>query len=38
MFFGKMSPIFGTKKESVSVPYLTEFTLHLVRTLFPRKL
>ena len=38
MAFGKMSHIFGPKKETVSVPYLTEFTLRLVRTLFPRKL
>ena len=34
MFFGKMSHIFGAKKETVSLPYLTEFTLRLVRTLF----
>ena len=33
--FGKMFYIFGDKKETVSVPYLTEFTLRLVRTLFP---
>ena len=38
MSFGKMSHIFGAKKGTVSVPYLTEFTLRLVRTLFPRKL
>ena len=30
--------IFGAKKETVSLPYLTEFTLRLVRTLFPGKL
>ena len=33
-----MSHIFGAKKETLSVPYLTEFTLRQVRTLFPRKL
>ena len=38
MSFGNMSHIVGAKKETVSVPYLTEFTLRLVRTLFPRKL
>ena len=38
MSFGKMFHIFGAKKETVSVPYLTELTLRLVRTLFPRKL
>ena len=27
--FGKMSHIFAAKKETVSVPYLTEFTLLL---------
>ena len=32
-----MHHIFGAKKETASVPYLTEFTLRLVRTLFPRK-
>ena len=38
MSFGNMSHIFGAKKETLSVPYLTEFTLRLVKTLFPRKL
>ena len=38
MSFGKMYHIFGAKKETVSVPYLTEFTLRLVSTLFSRKL
>ena len=38
MSLGKMSHIFGAKKETVSVPYLTEFTVRLVRKLFPRKL
>ena len=38
MSFGKMSHIFRAKKETVSVQYLTEITLRLVRTLFPRKL
>ena len=36
--FGQMSHIFGDKKEIASVPHLTEFTLLLARTLFPRKL
>ena len=40
--FVKMSHIFGVKKETVSVPYLTEFSLRLVNeesvTLFCRKL
>ena len=36
IFFGKMSDIFGAKKETISVSYLTEFTLRLARTLFPR--
>ena len=35
--FGKMSHIFGAKKETDSVPYLTEFTLRLLKKLFPRK-
>ena len=38
MSLGKMSHIYGAKKETVSTPYLTEITLRLVRTLFPRKL
>ena len=33
-----MSHIFGAKKETVLVPYLTEFTLCLVTILFARKL
>ena len=36
--FSKMFHIFGAKKETFSVPYLTEFTLCLVKTLFPRRL
>ena len=36
--FGKIFHIFGAKKETISVPYLTQFSLRLVRTLFPRKL
>ena len=36
--FGKMSHIFGVKKETDSVPYLTEFTLRLFKKLLPRKL
>ena len=36
--FGKMSHIFGAKKETDSVPYLTEFTLRLFKKLLPRKL
>ena len=36
--FGKMSHIFGAKKETDSVPYLTEFTLRLFKKFFPRKL
>ena len=35
--YGIMPHTFGAKKETVSVPYLIEFTLRLVRTLFPRK-
>ena len=38
MSFGKISDISGAKKETVSVSYLTEITLCLVRMLFPRKL
>ena len=36
--FGKMSHIFGAKKETDSVPYLTEFILRLFKKFFPRKL
>ena len=36
--FGKMSHIFGVKKETDSASYLTEFTLRLFKKLFPRKL
>ena len=36
--FGKISHIFGARKETDSVPYLTEFTLRLFQKLFPRKL
>ena len=36
--FDKMSYIFGTKKGTVLLPCLTEFTLCLVRTLFSHKL
>ena len=36
--FGKISHIFGAKKETDSVPYLTEFTLRLFKKLFPREL
>ena len=38
MSFGKMSHIFGAKKETNSVPYLTEFNPRLFKKLFPRKL
>ena len=37
MSFGKMSHIFGAKEETVPIPYLTQFTLSPVGTLFPRK-
>ena len=33
-----MSHIFGAKKETDSVPYLTEFTLRLFKKFFPHKL